>query len=160
MGAVVHPFARCRDPLASRDGGRIADARAQITVPTCLSPENAEPVLLITEGDALYKARQHFLGQWLRLRLHLCWRFWRAPHGTSNQPERFPSCDTDFTAPVCSRPTRRSEWMGCRHPFRPFAGAGKCGFRACEWLHWNCSPTILSITSRAKSGAGGRDTDI
>jgi hypothetical protein len=88
MGAVVHPFARCRDPLASRNGGGMADDRDQIAVPACLCPENAETVLVIMEGDALYKARQHFLGRWFRLELHLCWRFWRQSHGVSNEPGR------------------------------------------------------------------------
>ena len=60
--AVVHPFARCRNLLASRDGGGVADDRDQIAVATCLCPENAKTVLVIMKGDALYKARQHFQG--------------------------------------------------------------------------------------------------
>src|ERR1700726_2525451 len=88
MGAVVSPFAGCRDPLASRDGGGVADDRDKIAVPACLCPENAETVLVIMEGDALYKARQHFLGRWFRLRLHLCWRFWRRPAASGTSPTR------------------------------------------------------------------------
>jgi hypothetical protein len=88
MRAVVDPFAGCRDPLASRDGGGVADDRDQIAVPARFCAENAETVLLIMEGDALYKAGEHFLGRWIRLRLHLCWRLWRAPHGISNEPDQ------------------------------------------------------------------------
>ena len=35
----------------------MADDRDKIAVPACLCPENAEIVLVIMEGDALYKAR-------------------------------------------------------------------------------------------------------
>src|SRR5712671_870283 len=58
MGVVVDPFARCRNPLACRDSGGVADDRDQIAMATGLCPQNAEAVLAIMEGDTLDKARQ------------------------------------------------------------------------------------------------------
>src|SRR6266478_3707930 len=77
MGVVVDPFARCRNPLAWRDSGGVADDRDQIAMATGLCPQNAEAVLAIVEGDTLDKARQYFLGRWFLLWPHLCCRCWR-----------------------------------------------------------------------------------
>src|SRR5712672_715863 len=77
MGVVVDPFARCRNPLACRDCGGVADDRDQIAMATGLCPQNAEAVLAIVEGDTLDKARQYFLGRWFLLWPHLCCHCWR-----------------------------------------------------------------------------------
>src|SRR5229473_6786014 len=77
MGVVVDPFARCRNPLAWRDSGGVADDRDQIAMATGLCPQNAEAVLAIMEGDTLDKARQYFLGRWFLLWPQLCCRCWR-----------------------------------------------------------------------------------
>src|SRR5260370_2990833 len=77
MGVVVDPFARCRNPLACRDSGGVADDRDQIAMATGLCPQNAEAVLAIMEGDTLDQARQYFLGRWFLLWPHLCCRCWR-----------------------------------------------------------------------------------
>src|ERR1700730_19005071 len=77
MGVVVDPFARCRNPLACRDSGGVADDGAQIARPRALCPQNAEAVLAIVEGDTLDKARQYFLGRWFLLWPHLCCHCWR-----------------------------------------------------------------------------------
>src|ERR1700674_4116410 len=47
MGVVVDPFARCRNPLACRDSGGVADDRDQIAMATGLCPQNAEPFSLL-----------------------------------------------------------------------------------------------------------------
>src|SRR6185312_13332618 len=67
---VVDPFARCRNPLACRDSGGVADDRDQIAMATGLCPQNAEAILAIMEGDTLDKARQYFLGRWFLLWPH------------------------------------------------------------------------------------------
>src|ERR1700692_1394925 len=72
MGVVVDPFARCRNPLACRDSGGVADDRDQIAMATGLCPQNAEAVLAIMEGDTLDEARQYFLGRWFLRWPHLC----------------------------------------------------------------------------------------
>src|SRR6267154_1923669 len=77
MGVVVDPLARCRNPLACRDSGGVADDRDQIAMATGLCPQNAEAVLAIVEGDTLDKARQYFLGRWFLLWPHLCCHCWR-----------------------------------------------------------------------------------
>ena len=41
----------------------VPDHRDQIAVAAGLNPQNAEALLLIVVGDALYDARQHFLGR-------------------------------------------------------------------------------------------------
>src|ERR1700737_300901 len=76
MGVVVDPFARCRNPLACRDSGGVADDRDQIAMATGFCPKNAEAVLAIMEGDTLDQARQYFLGRWFLLWPHLCCRCW------------------------------------------------------------------------------------
>src|SRR5260370_3231361 len=77
MGVVVAPFARCRNPLACRDSGGVADDRDQIAMATGLGPQNAEAVLAIVEGDTLDKARQYFLGRWFLLWPPFCCHCWR-----------------------------------------------------------------------------------
>src|SRR3979490_900012 len=72
MGMVVDPFARCRNPLACRDSGGVADDRDQIAMATGFCPQNAEAVLAIVEGATLAKAPQVFLGRWFLLWPHLC----------------------------------------------------------------------------------------
>ncbi len=67
---VVDPFARSGDPLARRDRRRLPDHGHQIAMPARLGSENAEPVLLIVEGDPLDQAGQHFLRRRLRFRPH------------------------------------------------------------------------------------------
>jgi hypothetical protein len=62
VGAVVDPFARCGDPLASGDDGRVADHGRQIAMPAGPRPEHAEAVLGVVEGDPLDEAGEHFLG--------------------------------------------------------------------------------------------------
>ena len=59
--SVVDPFARRGDPLACRDRSRLADDGHEIAMPARLGSENAEPVLLVVEGDPLDQAGQHFL---------------------------------------------------------------------------------------------------
>ena len=66
VGAVVDPFARRGDPLARRDRRRLADDGHEIAMPARLGSENAEPVLLVVEGDPLDQAGQHFLRSRLR----------------------------------------------------------------------------------------------
>src|SRR5712664_3308034 len=84
MGVVVDPFARCRNPLACRDSGGVADNSDQIAMATGLCPQNAEAVLAIMEGDTLDQARQYFLGRWFLLWPHLCCRCWRQSAGSSS----------------------------------------------------------------------------
>jgi hypothetical protein len=56
VGAVVDPFARCRDPLPRGDGCRVANHRHEIAVATRLRPQNAEAIFTIVEGYALDEA--------------------------------------------------------------------------------------------------------
>jgi hypothetical protein len=62
MGAIIHPFTRCRDPLAGGDSCGVADHRHEIPMPPRLRPQNAKPVLGIVKGDALDESRQHLVG--------------------------------------------------------------------------------------------------
>jgi hypothetical protein len=71
MGAIIDPFARCGDPFAGRDHRRMPTRRDELAVAARLDPQNAETVLLNVVRDALDEARQHFLGGWFRLRLHV-----------------------------------------------------------------------------------------
>jgi len=92
MGAVIDPFARCGDPLAGRDHWGMPDQRDQFAVAACLDPQNTETVLLIVVGDALGEARQHFLGRWLRPRLHVdCRVICFASAGVCNGKARSPN---------------------------------------------------------------------
>src|SRR5450631_683643 len=68
MGAVIDPFARCGDPLAGRDHCGMPDHRDEFAVAARLDPQNAETIFSIVVRNALDKARQHFLGRWVRLR--------------------------------------------------------------------------------------------
>jgi hypothetical protein len=61
VGAIVDPFARCRDPLTGRDGGSMADHGDEITMPASLGPQNAEAIFGFVVGDALDEAGQYFL---------------------------------------------------------------------------------------------------
>jgi hypothetical protein len=63
VGAVVDPFARCRDPLTGRDSCGMSDHGHEITMPARLGAQNAEAVLGVMVSDALDEARQHFLGR-------------------------------------------------------------------------------------------------
>jgi hypothetical protein len=70
VSAVVNPFARCGDPLASGDDGRVADDGHQIAVSARFRPENAKAVLSVVEGNPLHESGEHFLGRWLRTGPH------------------------------------------------------------------------------------------
>ena len=48
----------------------MADDRDQIAMTACLDPQNAEATVGIVKGDALDKARQHFLGRGILVVLH------------------------------------------------------------------------------------------
>jgi hypothetical protein len=63
MGAVVDPFAPCRDPRACNGCG-MADYGHDVTMPARLGSQNAKAVLGVVVGDALDEAGQHFLGRW------------------------------------------------------------------------------------------------
>jgi hypothetical protein len=63
VGAIVHPFAGCGDPLAGGNDRGVTDDGHQIAVSACLRPEHAEAVLGVVEGDPLDEAGEHFLGQ-------------------------------------------------------------------------------------------------
>jgi hypothetical protein len=64
VGAIVDPFARCRDPLTGRDGGGMADHGHKITVPASLGSQHPEAILAVLIGDPLDEAGEHFLGRW------------------------------------------------------------------------------------------------
>ena len=70
VSVVVGPFARRSDPFAGGDGGGVPHHRDQIAVAARLDAENAEAVVAIVVGDALDKARQHFVGRWFSLEFH------------------------------------------------------------------------------------------
>jgi hypothetical protein len=61
MGAVVAPFARCRDPLTGRNGCGMADHCHDITMAARLGAQNAEAILGVMKGDAFDQAGQRFL---------------------------------------------------------------------------------------------------
>jgi hypothetical protein len=63
MGVIVYPFPRCRNPLAGRNDGSVADDRQQIEMATGLCLQNAKPVAAVMESDTLDKASQNFLGR-------------------------------------------------------------------------------------------------
>src|SRR5262249_9504769 len=70
MGAVIDPFARCGNPLASGDYRGMPDYSNQFAVAACLDPQNTEAVLLIVVRNALNKARENFPVGWFPLRFH------------------------------------------------------------------------------------------
>ena len=57
VGAIVDPFAGCGDPLAGGDDGGVADHGHQIALTARVSPEHAEAVLGVVEGDPLTPVR-------------------------------------------------------------------------------------------------------
>jgi len=62
---------KCKStPLACRNRSRLADDGQEIAMPARLGSENAEPVLLVVEGNTLDQAGQHLLRSRLRLGLH------------------------------------------------------------------------------------------
>jgi hypothetical protein len=68
----------------------VADNGHQITVTARLGAQNAEAILTIVEGDALDKARSHFLGRWFGLRLHADPSvIWRASPSRGQKPDRW-----------------------------------------------------------------------
>jgi len=62
VGAIVDPFPRRGDPFAGGNYRCVTDNRHEITASAGLRSQNAEAVLRVTGGDALDKARKHFLG--------------------------------------------------------------------------------------------------
>jgi hypothetical protein len=61
VGAVVDPFARRCDPLASGDHRGVTDDGGQVAVTPRLDADNAEAVLSVVVSDALDDAGQNFL---------------------------------------------------------------------------------------------------
>ena len=57
---IVGPFPGGRDPLARRDGRRIADHRRQVPVTAGLHAQHAKSVLLVVEGHPFDETRQNF----------------------------------------------------------------------------------------------------
>ena len=53
VGTVVDPVPGCRDPLARRHHGGVADDRDQVAMPPRLGSQDAEPVLRVVEGYPL-----------------------------------------------------------------------------------------------------------
>jgi hypothetical protein len=70
MGAVVHPVAGGRNPLASRNRGGMANDGHQVPMAARLDPDDAEAVLGILVGDALNQTGQHLPIGWFLFRLH------------------------------------------------------------------------------------------
>ena len=60
MGAVIDPFARCGNPLASGDHRGVPDYSDQFAVAARLNPQNAVAIPVIVVCDALNKARENF----------------------------------------------------------------------------------------------------
>ena len=70
MGAVVDPFARCGDPLASRDHRGVPDHRNEFSVAAGLDPQNAEAILFIMVGDTFDQSGQNLAIRWRGRNLH------------------------------------------------------------------------------------------
>ncbi len=70
VGAVVHPVAGSRNPLAGGNHGGVADHGDQITVASRLDSDYAEAVVGVLVGDALDQPGEHLPIRWLWLRLH------------------------------------------------------------------------------------------
>src|ERR1035437_9154293 len=70
MGAVIDPFARCGNPLASGDHRGVPDYSDQFAVAARLDPQNAVAIPVVVVCDALNKARKNFPACWFRLRFH------------------------------------------------------------------------------------------
>jgi hypothetical protein len=62
MGTVIDPFAGSRDPLAGRNGGRIAHHSHDLAMAARFGSQNAEAVLDVVISDALNQPGQDFLG--------------------------------------------------------------------------------------------------
>ena len=58
MGTVVDPFAGGRDPLAGRNGGRIAHHSYDVAMAARFGSQNAEAVFDVMIGDALNQPGQ------------------------------------------------------------------------------------------------------
>ena len=58
VGAVVHPFARGRNPFSRRHGCGVSDHGDQVAMAARPGSEDAEAVLRIVEGDALHRPGQ------------------------------------------------------------------------------------------------------
>src|SRR5258705_12874007 len=71
VDAIVDPLARRRNPLTGGDDRSVPDHRKQFPVPTSLDPQDAKAGVIVVKGHALDRARQNFLGRWLRQRVHL-----------------------------------------------------------------------------------------
>lgn len=59
--AVVDPLASGRDPFSRRDRRGLTNDRHKVAMAARLRSENAEPVLLVVEGDPLDQTGQDFL---------------------------------------------------------------------------------------------------
>jgi hypothetical protein len=70
VGAVIHPIAGGRDPLASRNSGGMANDSHQVPMTASLDPDDTEAVLGILVSDALNQTGQHLPIGWFRFRLH------------------------------------------------------------------------------------------
>ena len=60
VGAVVDPFARCRNPFACCNDCRMPNDGYDLPMPTHLGAQNAKAILWVVVGDSLDKARQNF----------------------------------------------------------------------------------------------------
>jgi hypothetical protein len=60
MGAVVHPITSRANPLASGDGGGMANNGDQVTVTTCLDPNDTKAVLGVLVSDPLNQPGKNF----------------------------------------------------------------------------------------------------
>src|SRR5262249_32993311 len=103
MGAVVNPFARGRDPLASGNGCGMANHGHDVTMPARLGAQNAKTIFGIVVGYSLDEARQHFLGRRFRLRTHAHYPV--PPSGPSNA-RRFGMLGGKRLSPKLSDPPR------------------------------------------------------
>jgi hypothetical protein len=70
MRAVVKPFARRSDPLASGYDGGMANHSDKFAATTDLCPDDSKAVLCVLIGDALDHAGEHLPIRRVRLRLH------------------------------------------------------------------------------------------
>ena len=70
MGAVIHPIARRRHPLASGDCGSMANHGNQLAVTACLHPEDTEAVLRVLERHTIDQPGKYLPIRWFRLRFH------------------------------------------------------------------------------------------
>src|SRR5580704_8720489 len=70
MGAVIDPFARCGNPLASGNHRGMPDYSDQFAVAARLDPQNAVAIAVVVVCDALNKARENFPARWFRLGFH------------------------------------------------------------------------------------------